>query len=97
VNPFDYRQFWQPFRERRERFQEVLSHHDDYSRLVGETETLAYLIRSYSVYSMTCASLGHPGGSFSEAELLAVMYNYVLRFDAGNPQWPQRDVFYLSK
>jgi len=79
------------------RFQEVFAHHDDYSRLVKETDTLAYLIRSYSVYSMTCAALGHPGGSFSEAELLAGMYNYVLRFDSGNSQWPGRDVFYLSK
>ncbi len=97
VNPWDIKQVWQPFREDSKRFQEVFSHHEDYPRLVRETETLAYLIRSYSVYSMTCAALGHPGGSFSEAELLAVMYNYVLRFDAGNPQWPQRDVFYLSK
>lgn len=75
----------------------MFSHHGDFARLVQETETLAYLIRSYSVYSMTCAALGHPGGSFSEAELLAVMFNYVLRFDAAQPQWPQRDVFYLSK
>jgi transketolase len=46
---------------------------------------------------MTCAALGHPGGSFSEAEVLAVLYDYVLRFDAANPHWPMRDVFYLSK
>ncbi len=97
MNPFDFRQLWQPFREDRQRFQEVFAHHEDYSQLVTETETLAYLIRSYSVYSMTCAALGHPGGSFSEAELLAVVYNYVLRFDAKEPYWPQRDVFYLSK
>ena len=25
------------------------------------------------------------------------MYNYVLRFDPRQPEWPQRDVFYLSK
>jgi transketolase len=93
----DFAQFWRPFRENTRQFQEVFSHHADFGRLVQETETLAYLIRSYSVYSMTCAALGHPGGSFSEAELLAVMFNYVLRFDATQPQWPQRDVFYLSK
>ena len=97
VNPFDFRQLWRPIREDSKRFQEVFSHHDDYCRLVRETETLAYLIRSYSVYSMTCGALGHPGGSFSEAEILAVLYNYVLRFDAKDPQWPARDVFYLSK
>jgi len=97
MNPLDIPDIWQPFRSQRRRFQEVFCHHEDYGRLVRETETLAYLIRSYSVYSMTCAALGHPGGSFSEAELLAVMYNHVLRFDAAEPQWPQRDVFYLSK
>jgi len=75
----------------------VFSHHKDYADLVEQTETLAYLIRSYAVYSMTCAALGHPGGSFSEAELLAVMYNYVLRYDSKEPKWPVRDVFYLSK
>ena len=46
---------------------------------------------------MTCGALGHPGGSFSEAEFLAVLFNYVLRFDARSPDWPMRDVFYLSK
>jgi len=97
VSAFEFGRLWQPFREDTKRFHEVFSHQEDYARLVRETETLAYLIRSYSVYSMTCAALGHPGGSFSEAELLATLYNYVLRFDAGTPQWPQRDVFYLSK
>jgi transketolase len=97
MDPFDVGQFWQPFRADSMRFQEIFPHYGDYAQLVRETETLAYLIRSYSVYSMTCAALGHPGGSFSEAEVLAVLFNYVLRFDAQNPQWPQRDVFYLSK
>ena len=46
---------------------------------------------------MTCAGLGHPGGSFSESEFLAVLFNYVLRFDASDPGWAMRDVFYLSK
>jgi len=97
MNPLDPSQFWKPFRPNSRRFQEVFSHHKDYADLVEQTETLAYLIRSYAVYSMTCAALGHPGGSFSEAELLAVMYNYVLRYDSKEPKWPVRDVFYLSK
>ena len=61
------------------------------------TELLAYLIRSYSVFAMTCAGLGHPGGSFSEAEVLSVLYNYALRFEPNGPDWLLRDVFYLSK
>lgn len=97
MNPFNFQDLWKLFREDTKRFQEVFCHHDDFGKLIKETETLAYLIRSYAVYSMTCGALGHPGGSFSEAEFLAVLYNYVLRFDAGNPCRPDRDVFYLSK
>ena len=97
MDPLDFQKFWKPFRENTRRFQEVFSHHEDFPKLVKQTEMLAYLVRSYSVYSMTCGALGHPGGSFSEAEILAAIYNYVLRFDAKDPRWPTRDVFYLSK
>jgi transketolase len=76
---------------------DCLPFHPDYPALLRNTETLAYLIRSYSVYEMTCAALGHPGGSFSEAEFLATLYNYALRHDPHEPGWPMRDVFYLSK
>jgi len=89
--------FWNLFRNDTRYFREVFSHRDDYKKLIMNTELMAYLIRSYSVWSMTCAALGHPGGSFSEAEILSVMYNHVLRFDPADPAWPQRDVFYLSK
>ena len=97
LDPFEVSQIWRPFRKDSKMFQEVFPHHPEYSDLVIRTEILAYLIRSYSVYEMTCGALGHPGGSFSEAEILAVMFNYVLRFDPTNPHWPKRDVFYLSK
>ncbi len=97
VDPFQFNNIWEPFRKNTQRFQEVFPHHKEYKELLSGTETLAYLIRSFTVYEMTCAALGHPGGSFSEAEILAVIYNYALRFDSENPKWPQRDVFYLSK
>jgi len=96
-DPFDARQLWRPFRDRTDRTRDVLPHHDDHRPLLRNAELLAYLVRSYSVYEMTCAALGHPGGSLSEAEFLAVLYEYVLRFDAAAPDWPGRDVFYLSK
>jgi transketolase len=97
MDPFDFTQFWKPFRANSRRFHEVFSHHKEFTYLVEQTEMMAYLIRSYAVYSMTCAALGHPGGSFSEAEFLAAMYNYVLRYDSQEPKWTRRDVFYLSK
>lgn len=97
IDPFDIRPFWSCFRDRTDRIHDVLPFHDEYPKLLRSTETLAFLIRAYTTYSMTCAGLGHPGGSFSEAETLAVLYNYVLRFRADEPRWAMRDVFYLSK
>ena len=43
------------------------------------------------------AGLGHVGGDFSVADTLATLYGAVLRFDASNPLWPERDRFILSK
>lgn len=44
----------------------------------------------------TCGS-GHPGGSLSAADMVAALYFRVMRIDAANPRWPQRDRFVLSK
>lgn len=43
------------------------------------------------------AKSGHTGSNFSEADILAVLYNSVLRVDPRNPLWPERDRFILSK
>lgn len=94
---WDFSGIWRPARDCTRTSYDALPFHDGYPALLKNTETLAYLIRSVATASMTCAGLGHPGGSFSEAELLAVMYNYVLRFDPRDPKWAMRDVFYLSK
>ena len=40
---------------------------------------------------------GHVGTSLSLVEILRVLYDKVLRYDAKNPRWPQRDRFLLSK
>jgi transketolase len=96
-DPLDPARLWKPFRNNPKRRYDCLPFHADYPELLRGTETSAYLIRSYTAWEMTCAALGHPGGSFSEAECLAVLFNYVLRFDPQDPHWPMRDVFYLSK
>lgn len=88
---------WAPFRSDPRRRVDCLPFHAEYRDLLRNAETLAYLVRSYTVWEMTCGGLGHPGGSFSEAEFLAVMFDYVLRFDPREPSWPMRDIFYLSK
>ena len=43
------------------------------------------------------ASSSHFGGSLSTVELLATLYNSVLKFDVSNPLWEDRDRFILSK
>ncbi len=41
---------------------------------------------------------GHMGGAFSMTDLIAVLYfGNVLRYDAKNPEWVDRDFFILSK
>ena len=96
-DPLDASQFWRPYRDNPMQRRDCLPFHADYPELLQSCETLAYLIRSYTIWEMTCGALGHPGGSFSESEFLAVFFNYVLRFNPLEPQWPMRDVFYLSK
>jgi transketolase len=43
------------------------------------------------------ARLGHPGGDLSAADILTALYFGILRIDAANPGWPERDRFVLSK
>ena len=40
---------------------------------------------------------GHIASAFSVVEILRVLYDEVLRYDAANPKWPGRDRFILSK
>jgi len=43
------------------------------------------------------AGSGHIGGSLSILDILVTLYYSVLKYDAKNPQWPERDRFILSK
>src|ERR1044071_4183115 len=57
----------------------------------------AFAIRKLCLEFITCAGWGHIGGSFSEADLLACLYDAVLTIDPKNPEDPRRDRFILSK
>ncbi|MGI6463669.1 MAG: transketolase [Candidatus Scatomorpha sp.] len=43
------------------------------------------------------AQSGHPGGSFSAAEIISVLYFSEMKIDPENPNWEDRDRFVLSK
>lgn len=64
---------------------------------VGEIQAIADHLRSRTLDMVTHAQAGHPGGSFSLAEILACLYFRVLRIDPAKRDWPDRDRFILSK
>jgi transketolase len=43
------------------------------------------------------AGSGHPGGSLSAVEILISLYYYKMNHKPGNPKWPIRDRFIMSK
>ncbi len=60
-------------------------------------ELMAYKIRRHALDAVYSASSGHPGGSFSIAEILSVLYFDEMNIDRDNPKNPDRDRFVLSK
>lgn len=62
-----------------------------------ELNLMAARIRKCALEAIQAANSGHIGGSFSLAELLAVLYFDRLRIDSDHPRWQERDRFVLSK
>lgn len=60
-------------------------------------EDKARRIRMHVLRATAQAGSGHPGGSLSSAEILAALYFKVMRINPGDPEWPDRDRFVLSK
>jgi transketolase len=58
---------------------------------------IARLIRIDIVRMVGIGQKGHLGGSCSAADIVTALYFYKMRFDPGNPDWPDRDRFLLSK
>ena len=53
--------------------------------------------RKLVIIGTTAAASGHPGGSFSMAEIMGVLFNNYLHYDPKNPLWEERDRLVLSK
>lgn len=62
-----------------------------------ELEQICRQMRRHIIEMITQAKSGHPGGSLSAVETLAVLYWEVLHHDPKNPQWADRDRFILGK
>jgi len=62
-----------------------------------ELAELARRIRANVLRMTHKAKSSHVGSCLSEADLLAVLYGKVLRIRPGEPDWPARDRFVLSK
>lgn len=67
------------------------------TRDIRELEDFCKKIRRHIIEMITEAKSGHPGGSLSAVETLAVLYLEVMRHDSKNPQWSERDRFILGK
>jgi transketolase len=64
---------------------------------IKELEVIAQQIRIECLKSIYHAGSGHPGGSFSAAEIMAALYFEKMRLKPEEPLWADRDRFILSK
>ena len=58
---------------------------------------LAAEIRLETLKIIRARGFGHVGGSMDLADLMAVLYGEVMKFDPKNPRWEDRDWFVMSK
>ena len=60
-------------------------------------KVLAAEIRLETLKVIHSRGFGHVGGSMDLADLMAVLYGEVMKFDPKNPRWEDRDWLVLSK
>jgi transketolase len=59
-------------------------------------DAMANAIRFLSADAVEKAKSGHPGLPMGAADMATVLFRDVLKFDAADPHWPDRDRFVLS-
>ncbi|MEJ2518296.1 MAG: 1-deoxy-D-xylulose-5-phosphate synthase N-terminal domain-containing protein, partial [Methyloceanibacter sp.] len=57
---------------------------------------MANAIRALAMDAVQKANSGHPGMPMGMADVATVLFTRFLKFDAANPDWPDRDRFVLS-
>lgn len=67
-------------------------------QLIKDLQTKAKIIRRHIVKMISGAQSGHPGGALSATEIVtSLFWGGIMKYDAKNPTWPDRDRFVLSK
>ena len=59
-------------------------------------DSMANAIRALSMDAVEKAKSGHPGMPMGAADIATVLFSKVLKYDAGDTRWPDRDRFVLS-
>src|SRR5580658_8843362 len=62
----------------------------------AEHDLLANAVRALAMDAVERAKSGHPGLPMGAADIATVLFTQFLKFDAGDPVWPDRDRFILS-
>ncbi|MBL0899334.1 MAG: transketolase, partial [Reyranella sp.] len=57
---------------------------------------MANAIRALAMDAVQQADSGHPGMPMGMADVATVLFSKFLKFDASEPNWPDRDRFILS-
>ena len=66
------------------------------ARKDAETFALANCVRALSIDAVEAANSGHPGAPMGMADAATVLFRDFLKFDASEPDWPDRDRVVLS-
>src|SRR5215475_13416386 len=54
-------------------------------------------VRMLAIQGIAEAGSGHPGASFSAAEIMSALYFHKMKHDPNQPLWEERDYFINSK
>ncbi len=63
---------------------------------IKELERKAYVLRNDVIRMLERAGSGHSAGPLGLAEIFATLYFDIMRHDPKNPEWEERDFFFLS-
>ncbi|MBU6497015.1 MAG: transketolase, partial [Rhodospirillales bacterium] len=66
------------------------------ARPAGPERRMADAIRALAIDAVEAAKSGHPGMPMGMADVATALWSRVLKFDAADPRWPDRDRFVLS-